>query len=87
MLTASFFSYLLGVKFPGPGTIYLAQSIRFTAPVRMGERLRYRLVVNAQKPDRPIYTLSTEIFGEDGRPRLTGEATIKVTAATDGSIP
>lgn len=53
----------------------------------MGERLRYRLVVNAQKPDRPIYTLSTEIFGEDGRPRLTGEATIKVTAATDGSIP
>lgn len=37
MLTASLFSGLLGMRLPGPGTIYLSQTLKFKAPVRLGE--------------------------------------------------
>jgi len=37
MLTASLFSAVLGTKMPGPGCIYMSQSIRFRAPVRPGD--------------------------------------------------
>ena len=37
MLTASLFSAILGTRMPGPGCIYMNQSIRFHAPVRPGE--------------------------------------------------
>ena len=37
MLTASLFSAILGTRMPGPGCIYMSQSIRFRAPVRPGE--------------------------------------------------
>ena len=37
MLTASLFSAILGTRMPGPGCIYMSQSIRFHAPVRPGE--------------------------------------------------
>jgi 3-hydroxybutyryl-CoA dehydratase len=37
MLTASLFSAILGTRMPGPGCIYMNQSIRFRAPVRPGE--------------------------------------------------
>ncbi len=37
MLTASFISTVLAMRLPGPGTIYLSQSLRFLRPVRLGE--------------------------------------------------
>ena len=37
MLTASLFSAVLGTKMPGPGCIYMSQSIRFRSPVRPGD--------------------------------------------------
>lgn len=37
MLTASLISTVVGTKLPGPGAIYMAQNLRFTAPVRAGD--------------------------------------------------
>lgn len=37
MLTASFISTILGTRLPGPGCIYLSQTLRFLAPVRIGD--------------------------------------------------
>lgn len=37
MLSASYFSTILGTRLPGPGAIYLFQSLKFKAPVRPGE--------------------------------------------------
>ena len=37
MLTAGFISAVLGTKLPGPGSIYLSQTLRFLAPVRIGD--------------------------------------------------
>ena len=37
ILGAGFISAVLGMKLPGPGTIYLGQELRFTKPVRIGD--------------------------------------------------
>lgn len=45
MLSASLFSGLLGMRLPGPGTIYLSQTLKFKAPVRLGETVVATLTV------------------------------------------
>jgi 3-hydroxybutyryl-CoA dehydratase len=45
MLSASFFSTILGTQLPGPGTIYMAQTLRFKAPVKIGETVTATLTV------------------------------------------
>ena len=39
LLTGSFISTVLGMKLPGPNTIYLSQSFKFTAPVKIGDTI------------------------------------------------
>lgn len=39
MLSASLFSTILGTRLPGPGSVYLSQSLKFKAPVRIGDRV------------------------------------------------
>ena len=41
MLLGSMFSEMMGVHLPGPGTIYMNQSLRFVQPVYLGEELTY----------------------------------------------
>lgn len=45
MLTASFISTVLGNKLPGPGCIYVSQSLQFRAPVRAGDTVHTRVTV------------------------------------------
>lgn len=45
MLTASLISTVLGMKLPGPGCIYLSQSLRFLAPVRIGDTVEARVQI------------------------------------------
>jgi 3-hydroxybutyryl-CoA dehydratase len=59
MLTAAFFSGLLANDLPGPGTIYLAQTLRFTAPVRPGDDVRCEVEVTAVDEARGRATLAT----------------------------
>ena len=39
MLSAGFVSTVFGTKLPGPGAIYLSQTLNFKAPVRIGDRV------------------------------------------------
>lgn len=57
MLSASFISAVLGTKLPGPGAVYVSQSLAFKAPVRIGETVRARATVT--KIDRRRVTLAT----------------------------
>lgn len=50
MLIASLVSGVLGSRLPGPGTIYLTQSLRFNAPVRIGETVVATLTVRELQP-------------------------------------
>jgi acyl dehydratase len=78
MCAASFFSYVLGAKFPGFGTIYLGQSLKFIAPIYVGETVTYHFEVKAKKLEKPIYTIETFVIGQDGNIRISGEAFVKV---------
>src|SRR3954469_17201563 len=45
MLSASVISAAIANKLPGPGTIYMSQSLRFRAPVRAGDTVRATVTV------------------------------------------
>ena len=81
MLSASFFSKILANSFPGPGTIYLNQTLKFHAPVYVNEILTFRLEVMAEKENKPIFTIKTEALGADKLLRISGEAIIRTPSS------
>ncbi|MGH7706790.1 MAG: MaoC family dehydratase [Vulcanimicrobiaceae bacterium] len=85
MLTASFISALLGGTFPGPGTIYVSQSLSFVRPVYVGDTLDVVATVTRFRPEKGILVLATEVRNEAGEPVLSGEAVCLVGAAVQRS--
>lgn len=77
LLTASLLSALLGMHLPGPGAIYLAQSLKFTAPVRIGDTVTASVEVISVRDEKRLVTLRTDCTNQDGVLVVTGEATIK----------
>lgn len=78
MLTAGIVSAAIALKLPGPGAIYLGQTLRFTRPVRIGDtvtvRLRVLEIIAAKKRIR----LATVCTNQHGESVLEGEATVMV---------
>lgn len=58
MLTASLISTVLGTRLPGPGTIYMGQNLRFTAPVPMGATVTATVTVCKLEPAKRRVTLA-----------------------------
>ena len=77
MLTASFISTVIGTRLPGPGCIYLAQSLRFKAPVRVGDTIWARATVIELFPEKRRAALSTTVTVRD-KVVLEGEALVMV---------
>jgi 3-hydroxybutyryl-CoA dehydratase len=77
MLTASFISTVIGTRLPGPGCIYLSQSLRFKAPVRVGDTIWARATVTELFPDKRRAALSTTVTVRD-KVVLEGEALVMV---------
>lgn len=65
MLTASYISTILGTQLPGPGCIYLSQSIRFKAPVKPGDQVTARATITELQSDRRRATLTCECLVGD----------------------
>jgi 3-hydroxybutyryl-CoA dehydratase len=59
MLSASLISTVLGTKLPGPGAIYVSQSLRFKAPVRAGDTVTARVVVTELLPEKRRAVMQT----------------------------
>lgn len=76
ILTAGFVSALLGTELPGPGCVYLGQSLRFPAPVRPGDTVTARVEVTEIVPERRRVRLRTICVREDGNEVLEGEAEV-----------
>lgn len=87
MLGASYISALLANKFPGPGTIYLKQSLTFTKPVFLGDTVTVTATVTAYRPDKHILTLETIGTKQDGARVFEGEAVVLVADVKDASAP
>ena len=59
MLSAGFISAVLGAKLPGPGSIYLSQTLRFKAPVKIGDTVVATCTVTEVVPEKRRVILST----------------------------
>jgi 3-hydroxybutyryl-CoA dehydratase len=79
MLSASFISTVLGTKLPGPGAIYLSQTMRFKAPVRAGDTLVARATVKELIAEKRRCTLTTTVSVDD-KVVVEGEAIVLVAA-------
>lgn len=76
LLSASFVSAVVGTILPGPGAIYLGQTLNFHKPVRIGDLVTARVTVQSIDPSARVI-LKTECLVQD-EPVLEGEATIRV---------
>jgi 3-hydroxybutyryl-CoA dehydratase len=77
MLTAGLISAVLGTRLPGPGSLYMRQSLRFAAPVKVGARVLATATVTALNPERKRATLSTVCTVGD-EVVIDGEAYVQV---------
>jgi acyl dehydratase len=76
MIPAGLISAVIGTRLPGPGSIYLGQTLQFKRPVRPGETLTATVTVVSLRADKKIATLTTTVSNEAGEAVLTGEATV-----------
>ena len=77
MLSAGFISTVIGTKMPGPGCIYVAQSLKFKAPVRVGETVAAHCTVTELMPEKKFIKMSTQCMVGD-KVVIDGGATIMV---------
>ena len=80
-LTGSLFSTVLGTKLPGPGCIYLSQTMKFRAPVYIGDEVVATLRVTGLDPDKARATLACDC-AVNGKTVLEGEAVMMVARGT-----
>lgn len=78
MIAAGVVSATLANDLPGPGTLYLNQTLTFTLPVFPGDTITATVKVISVRPDKPIVTLSTVCTNQDGAVVLEGEAIVMV---------
>lgn len=76
MLTAGFISAVLGTKLPGPGAIYLGQTLRFLKPVYIGDTITATATVDGYDRERGRLKVATICRNQHGEEVLTGEADI-----------
>ena len=80
MLTAGLISAVFSEKLPGPGTIYLSQTLRFKAPVYLNDTITARVEVVDIRLDKPIVTFRTICENQQGTTVLEGESVMLVPA-------
>jgi 3-hydroxybutyryl-CoA dehydratase len=81
MLTGGVISSALALVLPGPGVIYLGQSLRFRKPVVIGDELTVHLEVTAKRDDRKFVTLDCKVVNQEGA--TVADGTAEVMAPTE----
>ena len=76
MLTASLISAVIGNRLPGPGNIYVSQSLEFKAPVKLGDVIEAEVEVIEKIPERNRIRLRTICRNQDGTVVIDGEAVV-----------
>ncbi len=79
MLTASFFSTLVGMALSGADAIYLGQNIKFTKPVFIGDTITATAVVKEIRKEKRIFVMDTVVTNQRGETVVEGEATVMAT--------
>lgn len=76
MLSGSFISTVIGMQLPGPGSIYVGQTLSFRAPVFFGDTLTAKAEVSEKLDERKWVKLKTTVTNQDGKLVIDGEATV-----------
>ncbi len=77
MLSAGYISAVLGTRLPGPGAIYISQTMNFKRPVRIGDEVITRATVSAIDAEKARVTLAT-VCEVAGKAVVEGEAVVMV---------
>ena len=86
LYTASLISAVLGTRLPGPGAVYISQTLNFRAPVKIGDTVEVSVVVAELMPEkfRARLTCTCAVEGETV---LDGEAWVKVPSKQASGRP
>ena len=76
MIVAGLISATLANDLPGPGTVYLSQTLQFKAPIYPGDTITTTVEVTNVRPDKPIVTLTTICMNQSDVVVLQGEAVV-----------
>lgn len=76
MWGASFFSTLLGTKLPGPGTIYLSQTLKFERPIGLGDTIYVSVKVLSKHPEKHTIELACECVNQEKKVVISGLAVV-----------
>jgi acyl dehydratase len=73
-LTTGLLHALVAMELPGPGTVFLSQNWKFTAPVFIGDTITAEAEVLSLHPTKPVTQLKITVKRQDGEIVLEGEA-------------
>ncbi len=79
-LSASVISAAVANRLPGPGTVYLSQSLKFRAPVKPGVTVHATVTVKSLNPEKARAELDT-VCSVNGKVVIEGEATVMTTSS------
>lgn len=80
--TASLISTLIATKLPGPGSIYISQTLKFLAPAYIGDNILTKAIIQKIDKEKRRVNLLTECFISNKK-ILTGEAEILVDTKSE----
>lgn len=72
-IAAGMLNALVAMDMPGPGTVFLSQTLTYKAPTYLGDTLTAEIEVLSLKPDKPVAQLKATITNQDGTVLLEGE--------------
>ena len=73
-LTTGLLHALVATDLPGPGTVFLSQNWKFTAPVYIGDTITAQVEVLSVHVSKPVTQLRVTVTRQDGEVVLEGEA-------------
>ncbi len=73
-LTTGLLHALVAMDLPGPGTVFLSQDWKFTAPVFIGDTITAQAEVTSVHATKPVCQLSIRVLRQDDEVVLQGEA-------------
>jgi acyl dehydratase len=76
MLSGAIISAAIAMELPGPGTIYLGQTLRFSLPVKPGDTITVHLEVTGKTDKRCMVTLDCKVFNQQDKLVLSGIAEV-----------
>ena len=76
ILSGSIISTVLGMRLPGPNTIYLSQNFKFLLPVKIGDTIKAHVEVVEKRDGKKIIKLKTKVINQHQEVVVDGEAVV-----------